>query len=102
MGGVIRIVVKCDPARTSPNQRLHWAERPLAHYVARRRERGLRADAPRLPVAGRDLDKVARACLDACTQACWWRDDSQVAWLLVARFYADGRGECVRISAWEL
>lgn len=81
MGGVIRIVVKCDPARTSPNQRLHWAERHRRNDAAR---------------------ASARACLDACTQACWWRDDSQVAWLLVARFYADGRGECVRISAWEL
>lgn len=35
MGGVIRIVVKCDPARTSPNQRLHWAERHRRNDAAR-------------------------------------------------------------------
>ena len=34
-GGVIRIVVKCDPARTSPNQRLHWAERHRRNDAAR-------------------------------------------------------------------
>lgn len=76
--------------------------RPLAHYLGRRRDRGLREDAPRMPDRGRDLDKVARACLDAGTQAGWWADDSQVASLLVERLYCDGFPECVRIRAWDL
>jgi len=69
-----------------------FAARPLAHYLGRRRERGLREDAPRLPAVGRDLDKVARAILDACTQAGWWRDDRQVAALVVDRAYAESLG----------
>ena len=35
MGGVIRIIVAHDPARTSPNQRLHWAERHRRNDAAR-------------------------------------------------------------------
>ncbi len=79
-----------------------YQRRPVAHYRGRQPERGLRADAQRLPPTGRDLDKTARACLDAATDAGWWTDDRQVASLLVERFYADGRPESVRVSAWEL
>ena len=77
-----------------------FAARPLAHYLGRRRECGLREDAPRLPAVGRDLDKVARAILDACTQAGWWRDDRQVAALVVDRAYAEslGPGDVERVE----
>ena len=43
------------------------------------------------PIGGRsgDADKLARACLDAITQAGIWRDDSQVVELRVVKDYPE-------------
>lgn len=64
--------------------------RPAAHYHpanGRRAVRELRLDAPRYPigVVG-DVDKLARAVLDALTSVLI-RDDSQVASLMATKLY---------------
>jgi crossover junction endodeoxyribonuclease RusA len=41
-----------------------------------------------LPSKKPDLDKLARAVLDALTDAAVWRDDAQVVGLTLAKFYA--------------
>lgn len=62
--------------------------RPLAHYVAGKRERGLRADAPWRVATRPDAEKVARAVCDALTGVAF-RDDAQVAELEVVKVYGD-------------
>lgn len=80
-----------------------WVPRPRGHFGTGRNAAELKPSAPSRPPAGRDVDKVARACLDAGKPAGWWWDDQQVCSLRVERFYADG-GETVRtgVAAWEL
>ena len=77
-----------------------YQRRPLAHYEGRRRGSAVRQGVPYIPANGRDLDKVARACLDAGTSAGWWRDDRQVAALVVDRAYAEslGPGDVERVE----
>ena len=72
--------------------------RPRTHYGTGRNAGVLKATAPSLPMSGRDLDKIARACLDAGT-GIWWRDDSRVVTLEVNRTYQDR--ERVVVLAWE-
>lgn len=46
-----------------------------------------------------DIDKLARACLDALTDSAIWQDDSQVAVLVAEKRYADaGSPPGVRIT----
>ena len=54
------------------------------------------------PIAARsgDIDKLARACLDAISDAGWWKDDSQVVVLKAAKDYSDRSG--VDIMIWEM
>jgi crossover junction endodeoxyribonuclease RusA len=47
----------------------------------------------RLPTKLPDLDKLVRAILDAMTDAGVWHDDSQVAMIQAAKFYAGGEGD---------
>lgn len=61
--------------------------RPLAHYRGGRRGTDrLRPDAPKLVVKRPDLDKLARAVLDALTGVVWL-DDAQVARLSAWKYY---------------
>lgn len=74
--------------------------RPLAHYVARKRERPLRDDAPVWHVAKPDRDNLDKSVLDALNGVAWG-DDSQVcAGELVKRYPREGErvGVSVRIS----
>lgn len=60
-------------------------KRPEKHFRSLKRERVLRADAPRFILEYRnDVDKLARAVLDALTGVCW-RDDGQVVSLHVQK-----------------
>ena len=54
------------------------------------------------PIAARsgDIDKLARACLDAISDAGWWKNDSQVVTLSASKDYRDRNG--VDISIWEI
>lgn len=61
--------------------------RPRSHYRSGRHADELRPTAPAWPSGLPDLDKLARACLDALTTVAW-HDDAQVAWLTVLKHYA--------------
>lgn len=76
---------------------LLYVPRPRAHY---RTDGTLKPNAPRLPAAGRDIDKVARAILDAGQIACWWVNDARVTDLHMRRRYDDGIGERSWVWAW--
>jgi crossover junction endodeoxyribonuclease RusA len=58
--------------------------RPKGHYG----KRGLLPSAPARPSVRPDLDKLARAVMDALT-GIWFRDDAQIAWLVCRKHYAD-------------
>lgn len=81
---------------------LLYVPRPQAHYRVGEHAGDLKPNAPRLPAAGRDIDKVARAILDAGTIACWWVNDARVTDLHMRRRYDDGIGERSWIWAWEV
>lgn len=64
-----------------------WS-RPKKHYRTGRNEHLLREDAPRWHAQTPDIDKCARAVLDALTGVVW-RDDSQVAQLTLIKLWAE-------------
>ena len=93
--------------RTKPPQPLNsavavsiliYVPRPRAHY---RTNGELKPNAARVPAAGRDIDKIARAILDAGQIARWWVNDARVADLRLRRRYDDGIGERTWVWAWE-
>lgn len=65
-----------------------YVARSRRHYGTGRNAGLLLKSAPELPACGRDIDKCARAILDAGTYAGWWVDDSRVVDLRVSRLYA--------------
>lgn len=73
--------------------------RPKAHYRQGKFERGLLDTAPAWHTGKPDADNLAKAVLDALTQlGKFWRDDSQVARLVVRKHYAETPGCTVSIS----
>lgn len=64
--------------------------RPRAHYRTGAHFDELRPSAPVLPTRTPDIDKVARAVLDALVSAGVLDDDAQVAELIVWKRYAQG------------
>jgi len=78
-----------------------YQRRPLGHYGTGKNAGVLKAREPRFPMSGHDLDKVARAVLDAGKVAGWWIDDSRVASLDLLRLYTEGE-EKVVVTAWPL
>lgn len=78
---------------------LIYVPRPRAHY---RTNGELKPNAARVPAAGRDIDKIARAILDAGQIACWWTNDARVSDLRLRRRYDDGIGERTWVWAWQV
>jgi Holliday junction resolvase RusA-like endonuclease len=78
---------------------LIYVPRPQAHY---RTNGELKPNAARVPAAGRDIDKVARAILDAGTYATWWPNDARCCDLRLRRRYDDGIGERTWVWAWRV
>jgi Holliday junction resolvase RusA-like endonuclease len=76
---------------------LIYVPRPQAHY---RTNGDLKSNAAQVPAAGRDIDKVARAILDAGQIACWWTNDARISDLHLRRRYDDGIGERTWVWAW--
>jgi crossover junction endodeoxyribonuclease RusA len=80
--------------------------RPAAHYLpvnGRRAVRELRLDAPKYPAGTPDVDKLARALLDALTSVVI-KDDAQVASLMAVKLYETdelAEGVRVRVSSLE-
>lgn len=77
-----------------------YVPRPQTHYRTGAQAGELKPNAPRLPAAGRDIDKIARAILDAGQIACWWVNDARVTDLHMRRRYDDGIGERSWVWAW--
>lgn len=76
-------------------------ERPQSHYGTGRNTGKLKASVPHYPSTGRDLDKVARGCLDAGTLAGWWVDDQRVTKLCIWREWSvDQPG--ISVTAWAM
>lgn len=73
--------------------------RPKAHYRTGKNAHILRDDAPVAHTSTPDADNVAKAILDALTDACVWRDDSQVYSLSVIKAYGDSPGAQINITA---
>lgn len=65
-------------------------DRPAAHYRTGRNAHLLRDQAPGFPAnrAAGDLDKLVRSCLDSCTDAHVWADDSQVVDMRARKVWA--------------
>lgn len=62
--------------------------RPKSHYRTGRNAHLLRDSAPVLPAGKPDVDKLARAVLDAISSAGVWNDDCQVTSLHATKTYA--------------
>lgn len=77
-----------------------YVPRPQAHYRTGAHVGELKPNAPKVPAAGHDIDKVARAILDAGQIAGWWINDARVSDLHVKRRYDDGIGERTWVWAW--
>ena len=75
---------------------LSWP-RPKAHYRAGTPAKGLRADAPTLKWSKPDVDKCARAVLDALTGIAYV-DDAQVVELKVSKLWSGAPGAVIAIS----
>lgn len=76
-----------------------YVPRPRTHY---RTNGELKPNAAKVPPAGRDIDKIARAILDAGQIACWWVNDARVSDLQMRRRYDDGIGERTWVWAWRV
>lgn len=76
-----------------------YVPRPRTHY---RTNGELKPNAAKVPPAGRDIDKIARAILDAGQIACWWVNDARVSDLHMRRRYDDGIGERTWVWAWQV
>lgn len=63
--------------------------RPKGHYRTGRNAHLLRDNAPTAPATKPDIDKLARAVLDAIGSAGIWKDDSQVTELTAVKVYAE-------------
>lgn len=92
------VTTTCAAARTDPplEQAAVWLRfefpRPKSHYRTGRHAHELRPDAPERHAVKPDVDKLARAILDALTAAGVLRDDSRVTDLIVAKRYGDQPG----------
>lgn len=66
-----------------------YLPRPASHVG----KSGVKASAPPWPVSPRaDADNLAKAALDACTDAGLWLDDGQVVRLWISKHYAQTVG----------
>lgn len=61
-----------------------WITRPKSHMKANGQ---LRESAPKMPIGKPDCDNLAKAILDALTNAGVWMDDKQVTHLQVRKIY---------------
>lgn len=62
--------------------------RPALHYGTGRNAARVKDTAPAMPRSKPDVDKLARAVLDALTESGLWRDDSQVVSLSASKAYS--------------
>ena len=78
-----------------------WMPRPLGHFVASKRERGLKPGAPRFHESKPDCDNALKPIADALTVIRFWHDDAQVVSMRLVKLYEDpatGPGALIRIE----
>ncbi len=68
--------------------------RPKCHFNSKG---ALKAKSPSAPKGKPDIDKLARAVLDALTGVCW-KDDAQVVRLYVDKLYGDTPGARIEVG----
>ena len=93
--GVIESLVDPDtfPLRGPVGVRLvFYLTRGVGMYGTGRNGQTLKASSPAHPIKPPDVDKLARAVLDACTDARLWVDDAQVVALSVRKEFIDRFG----------
>lgn len=80
---------------------IFWFPRPKAHYRA---DGSLRDTALNWKSTTPDIDKLARAALDAITASGMWRDDAQVAELILSKRYTVSPDNFIgmSVSLWSL
>lgn len=84
---------ECGPVRV--NAVFEFA-RPKGHFGSGRNAHLVRESAPKTHTVKPDVDKLARALLDAGTGTLW-RDDAQVVSLTVGKRYAEQPGTWVEV-----
>lgn len=72
--------------------------RPKSHFRTGRNAHLLRESAPEYPTGKPDVDKLARALLDAIGSAGVWKDDAQVIDLHATKRYAGGAGDQAELA----
>lgn len=77
---------------------LFYLPRPKGHYGTGRNAGVLRPSAPTFPAVMPDVDKLARATLDALTSAAVIPDDSRIVSLGAWKHYADTRNPGAEIT----
>jgi Holliday junction resolvase RusA-like endonuclease len=88
-----------DPAAPIVVRVIFWLPRPKNHYGTGRNSGQLLPSAPRYHTGKPDVDKLARAVLDALRAAGVYRDDSQVAQLHCSKHYADAPRLSMSVSS---
>ncbi len=87
-----------EPWRGPVEVRLAFTfKRPKKHFRQGKHADQLRDDAPTLHTKKPDADNLAKAVLDAMTMLGFWKDDSQVASLLVMKQYGYYQGVVVEV-----
>ena len=75
--------------------------RPLGHFVASKRERGLKPGAPHFHESKPDCDNALKPIADCLTVLRFWHDDAQVVSMKLTKLYEDpatGPGALIRIQ----
>lgn len=76
--------------------------RPASHYGTGRNARRLRPSAPRYHTQRPDVDKMARAALDALTDAGLWRSDAQAYKVWAFKDWTERTPGCgIRVLWWQ-
>ena len=79
--------------------------RPRTHFFTGARAADLRDLAPTRHTIKPDADNLAKAVLDALTDAGWWKDDCQVTPLSIEKFYENperGPGVLITVNVIDL
>jgi Holliday junction resolvase RusA-like endonuclease len=77
-----------------------YMPRPKGHYGTGRNAGQIKASAPAFPTVKPDVDKLARAVLDALKTAGIYRDDAQVVDMYPRKRYAMSGSAGARVHVW--
>lgn len=88
-------LLNCEPFYCAVSVNLtFFMPRPKAHWRASMSIKGLKPSAPKHHAQKPDVDNLAKAVLDALTDAGAWADDKLVVDLRVSKQWSVGEGGC--------